>query len=190
MERIDYILIDKSLQQFVTKVKIMPAFSTDHSHPLMVCKGTLDPPGKGYWKLNNKLLDDEKFISTAVKTITEVLTDPEMDIFEKWELMKFSVKQKAIIRGSEIKMSEKNKLDALRKKLDEAVTQRDLINLNQNDPNVIRLFNDHNDRIDSLNQEIEQIHLSRTESAMYRTKAQWYQYAEKPTKYFFCTRST
>lgn len=62
MERLDYILTDSSVRQFVKKAHIMPAFMSDHANPVLELCCSASPPGKGYWKLNLKLLEDEKFL--------------------------------------------------------------------------------------------------------------------------------
>lgn len=68
----------------------------------------------------------------------------------------------------------------MRKKLKE----RDKLDIETNQESIQTLFNDHNDRIDSLNKEIDDIMNKRTEGAMHRSRAQWYQCAEKSSKYF------
>lgn len=125
MERLDYILIDSSLHQFVKNSKIAPAFMSDHAHPVIELQCSASPPGPGFWKLNTSLLEDEKFICDVVDRLTNVLGDQTLGIFERWELMKFSVKQAAIIRGSEIVKSNKNKLKVLKKKLEDVTIERD-----------------------------------------------------------------
>lgn len=182
MERIDYILMDSSLHQFITDTTIMPAFVSDHANPVILLRIASSPPGPGFWKLNVKLLDDEKFINNVIQKMTDTLSDVEMDIFDRWELMKFSVKQCAIIRGSEIVKSDKNKLYALRKKLEDVTQQRDA--LHQNTHDFINLFNDHSDQITAISNEIDEIMSKRTEAAMMRCKANWYENAEKSSSYF------
>lgn len=95
MERLDYILIDSSLTQFVQTSKILPAFASDHAMPVVYFQFSVTPPGPGYWKLNIKLLDDEKFVTEVLKRMTDVLSDISLDIMERWELLKFSVKEQS-----------------------------------------------------------------------------------------------
>lgn len=183
MERIDYILIDSSLQQFVKNSKIMPAFISDHANPIIELQCSVSPPGSGYWKLNVKLLEDDKFIQDAIKRMTDTLSDVSIDIFERWELMKFSVKQAAIIRGSEISKSDKYKLDALSKKLQDIVDQRDKLDLADDTPMTV-IFDDHSTQILKIQEEIDTILTKKTETAMMKCKANWYEFAEKSSKYF------
>lgn len=102
--------------------------------------------------------------------------------------MKFSVKQCAIIRGSEIKKSDIEKLSVLRKKLEDVSRQRDALVLPRSDENngndQIILFDDHNERIAQISDYIDKILSKRTEAAMLRCKATWYKFAEKPSSYF------
>lgn len=181
MERIDFFLIESSLQQFVDKVDINPAFASDHAIPCLDLNICSQPPGPGYWKFNNQLLDDEVFIQDAVDTITEVLSQKQVDIFEKWELMKFKVKQCALRRSINLARSEKQKLQVLNKKLKDITKERD--NLDLNTQGVV-LFQDHNLQIEAINNEIDGILTRRTAGAMIRSRANWYELAEKPSKYF------
>lgn len=147
MERIDYILLDSSLQQFVIESKIMCAFASDHAIPMIQLNCSLSQPGPGYWKFNVNLLDDESFIQDVKDRITNVLSDTSMDLLDRWELMKFSVKQAAIIRGSQIVKADKAKLEVLKKKLNSVTEQRDALNLNSAEKDAPILFNDHNAQI-------------------------------------------
>lgn len=185
MERIDYILIDSSLNQFVKNSSIMCAFASDHSRPILELQCSMAPPGPGYWKLNVKLLEDKVFVQDVIRRITDVLSDTSIELLERWELMKFSVKQAAIIRGSQINKGERLELEVLQRKLKQVIDQRDSLSMDSSvSPPINMLFNDHNRQISRLNDEIDKIITKRTESAMMRCKAMWHEYAEKPSAYF------
>lgn len=183
MERIDFILIDSSLCQHVQECDIAPAFASDHSMPYVKFSVSQQPPGPGYWKFNNLLLEDDIFVETAVTTITNVLTDRDLDIFDRWELMKFSIKQVALKRSIQLAKGQKEQLAALRKKLAEIEEQRDQCNLDSFSGTV--LFNDHEEQSQKIKQEIDEIHTKRTEGCMIRSRAQWYEFSEKSSKYFY-----
>lgn len=183
MERIDYCLIDYSLQQFVHRAGIMTSFSSDHAMPYVIFQFTQHKPGPGYWKFNNSLLQDDQFIQDVVQQITTSLTTPQMDILDKWELMKFTVKQCALRRSIQIARSEKNKLEALNKKLTQVENERDALNLNN--VNDVILFQDHNEQINLIKNDIDELISKRTAGAMMRSRANWYEFSEKPSKYFF-----
>lgn len=188
MERIDYILIDKSLHQYVQKTGIMPAFASDHANPYIEMYCSASPPGPGYWKLNITLLEDNQFIEDAIKRITDSLSDSTMDIMDRWELMKFSVKQAAIIRSAQIAKSDRDKLQLLSLKLEQITKQRDSLHLppgqDSGEVETLDLFKDHNNQIKLINEQIEEITSKRTEAAMMRCKAMWYEYSEKSSAYF------
>lgn len=128
-ERLDYILIDASLQQFVTEADIKPMFASDHAMPTVSLSVHYEKPGPGYWKLNNELLQDETFINETITVITDILSDSSMDLFKRWDLMKFSVKQCALKRSINKAKSEKAKLEALEKKLASIQKERDSLDL-------------------------------------------------------------
>lgn len=184
MERIDYILIDSSLVQFSKRSEVLPAFSSDHAIPVLELLCSVAPPGPGYWKLNISLLDDEKFITEVIEKMTEILTDTSMDLFDRWELMKFAVKQQAIRRSKEISRSDKNKITVLRNKLQNEINMRDKLPLDASGSQV-KIFHNHNEQINLLSCEIDKILTKRTEAAMIRFKANWYEFSEKSSRYFF-----
>lgn len=183
MESIDYILIEASLVQYAQNVGILPAFASDHATPHVTFAIEFFPPGPGYWKFNNALLHDDEFIQEAVKVITDILSDTTLDLFDRWELMKFSVKQTALKRSINKARSQRGKLDALTKKLVEVENSHDKLKID--DPETIHLFNDHEEKIHVLKEEINHIYEKKTAGAMLRSCATWYECAEKPTKYFF-----
>lgn len=57
--------------------------------------------------------------------------------------------------------------------------QRDQIATSNNQNVDIVLFNDHNERIRLLNEDIDKIMAKKTETAMMKCKAMWYKYSEK-----------
>lgn len=153
-------------------------FISDHAIPTVQLQITKNKPGRGYWKLNNSLLNDDKLIVDMQNAIGNVFVDlKNEDIFLKWELMKLAVREQAIIRGTQLAKSRNNKLAALEKKLKQIVEQRD------GEPEI-RLFHDHDKQILAIQSEVEEITQYKVAGAMLRSRALWADQGEKPTKYF------
>ena len=60
--RLDFFLISETLFMEVTNTKILPGFRTDHSQILLQFDFGKFVKGKSYWKFNNSLLKDTKYV--------------------------------------------------------------------------------------------------------------------------------
>ena len=63
--RLDYIFLSNNLQEFVTKLDILPSFLSDHS-PFMIKIDTVASQERGSygWKFNSTLLSDVNFVAS------------------------------------------------------------------------------------------------------------------------------
>ena len=71
--RLDYFLISWFMYIYHDDCKIVPGYRTDHSGLVLKLNFFEQERGKGYWKFNNSLLKDKKYIEIVHKIITEVL---------------------------------------------------------------------------------------------------------------------
>ena len=72
--RLDFFLVHDSIFQFVTNADIIPGDSTDHSAIILKLKlhESERGRGKGYWKFNNSLIKDKKYVDQIKNLIQEV----------------------------------------------------------------------------------------------------------------------
>ena len=70
--RLDFFLVNENIFPYVHDTSIIPGFRTDHSSILLKLKLYDNERGRGYWKLNNSLLKDRKYIQIVKETINEV----------------------------------------------------------------------------------------------------------------------
>lgn len=118
MERIDYIFVSSAIRQNILSLDIMPAFVSDHATPSIVFNFISLIPGKGYWKFNKLLLEDETFVALIIDTIGEVFVNmKDLNMTLKWDLLKLAIWDKAILRGIQIANSRNNKIAALKRAL-------------------------------------------------------------------------
>ena len=90
--RLDYIFISSELQEDVSEININPSIGSDHSilH-LNISLNKYVNRGRGYWKFNNSLLEDKRFVEKIKSHIQDViqetfdLPDPRV----KWEFLKY-----------------------------------------------------------------------------------------------------
>ncbi len=64
--RLDMILITEDLIGDIDKTSILPRFRSDHSMVLMEYDSTIQPRGRGYWKLNTSLLSDRDYVESII----------------------------------------------------------------------------------------------------------------------------
>lgn len=177
-ERIDYILISSSLVQNVDNSDILPMFISDHALPTISICIVNNRPGKGYWKLNNTLLDNEDLIVDIQNAIGNVFVDlHDKDIFIKWEMMKLSVRECARKKGIELAKSRNNKLQVLQRKLVQIAKDRD-------GENNGTMFNDHDRQFQLVSAEIEELTQFKVNGSMLRSQANWTEFGERPSGYF------
>lgn len=180
-ERLDYIIISASLQQHVNSVNILSTVFSDHQP--VYCDMTIanHKPGKGYWKLNNSLLDDDTFVEQVILTVKEVFSVyKKSEICEAWDIMKMNVRQKALKRGIEIQRSANLKIKALEKKLLDITKEME----NMSAEYKSGIFTDHAKQITLIKADLDELYTKKTEGAMLRCRANWVEFAEKPSKLF------
>ena len=71
--RLDFFLISESLFMDVTNSKILPGYRTDHSQILLQFDFGKFVKGNSYWKFNNSLLRDSKFIEEIKELIRQTI---------------------------------------------------------------------------------------------------------------------
>ena len=74
--RLDYIFLSNCLQENAKNIDILPSFLSDHS-PVLLTLGASknNRRGKGLWKFNNSLLQEETFRVGIKNTISSTLRD-------------------------------------------------------------------------------------------------------------------
>ena len=174
--RLDYFLVSETFTQFVEGVKLYPGFRTDHPSLGMKVAFSCDKRGPGYWKLNTSLLRDKDFIEKINNLLEIELEDIKPGQYKKkWELIKLAVRGTMIQYSSRKKKSDKNKIEVLERKL--KILEKKLVDSNP-------LFNDTEEQIRLVKNEIRQINKEKTKGAVIRAKSNWAFLGEKGTKYF------
>ena len=83
--RLDMAIISNSLASYLTDFQTLPSHRSDHRPILAIIDFSCFRRGKGYWKLNNALLNDYEYINIVKRTIRETcaryVLDPIYDNF-------------------------------------------------------------------------------------------------------------
>ena len=177
--RTDFFLISNSLISATKRCESHPAISPDHKAIFLGIELKSEMlRGPGTWKFNNSLLNDENYVILINFIYTQIL-EKYKEVEDKqllWELIKME------IRCRTIKYS-KNKWHELKKR--EIILQQSLQKLDHKLCNSENLDQELLDNFAAAKEELKNIYDQKGKEAVYRSKAQWVEQGEKPTKYFF-----
>ena len=166
--RIDLVLSDIAVSHWIKDIYMKEGYKSDHKYLLCDLVPHLAARGSGVWKLNNSLLTNPELVEIINTQIDEALRlGNGLTSQELWETIKCNCisacKEFASINAC-CKRVALSQLEEILEKLEV-------------DENSSSLYN-------KTKADRDQIIKERTESAMFRSKAQWYGEGEKPTKYF------
>ena len=170
--RLDYIFLSNCLQENAKNIDILPSFLSDHSPVLLTLDASKNNKrGRGLWKFNNSLLQEESFRDGISNTVCATLADnTDSNPHVLWELLKYDV------RKFSIKFSkDRSKLKKIDKQYHENIVQSF-----ESNPNVSILQEEYNNSKIWL----ESWYTETTKGAILRSKAEWYENGEKSSKFF------
>lgn len=176
--RIDNILISNALVQYVKEIDIKPSYNSDHAIIKMNCNFTDMPRGKGFWKLNTTLLDDQEHNSLIAPAVDSTLTkyqneNPAL----QWEMIKMQIvsesmsysRKKAAQRNANMKhLQEEISWWTSRLEIDPLGEQIEIEQI-----------------LTKLQSDYDQIMEFKFRGACFRSKCLWYEKGERSSKYFF-----
>lgn len=189
--RLDFYLVHDSMFQYITHADIIPGYRTDHSAITLKLKLNDGERGKGYWKFNNSLLKDKKYIDQIKGVLQEVkqtyAINMQNDISN--EDIVFNINDQLfletllmMIRGETIKYSSIKKKNSIKeeKKLEEEIKElEDEINVN-----ILQINEDTLQNLSLKKNQLTEIRKHKIEGVMLRSRSRYQDLGEKPTKYF------
>lgn len=168
--QIDYIFILRSQIQLVQDIDILPSFLSDHSIPILSIMQDNYPRGRGYWKFNNSLLEDKKFIEKMNETIADQLAQFEFEsVKEKYDFIKMKLRSKCMEYSIIVQKNKNKTLQTCEEKLKKM--EENIDNFSQQEFNQVV-------------QQYHELQAEKTRAALIRTRSEWLQNGEKPTRYF------
>ena len=178
--RLDYIFIDQGTAKFTTRAEISHGYKSDHAIPWIAVKSSNLERGPGLWRANISLLKEEVLKTEIIRKIEECKT-VKLDILDKWELLKYEVKQ-VIRKYAKMKNeSRQNKLQVLIRKIENK--EKEILHIEEG---LASIFTKQQclEAIDLLQKEKEDILQYRLEGSKIRARAKWYQSGDKNSSYF------
>ena len=180
--RLDFFIANTSIADIISDCSIKPSFRSDHSIIELDISMSHFVRHKSRWQLNTSLLKDKSYVDLINSTIQN-----ELEFYEDKSLEQNTSDAKFIIsppllleviimriREESIKYSAKVKHNKIKKEKElikeiEILEQSDNLNL---------------DKINNKKQILETIRKDYIEGSIVRSRIQWLNESEKPTKYF------
>ena len=171
--RIDLALVSGGLDQKVELVEYLGSIKTDHRALYVVVQLEAFQRGSGYWKFNTSLLQDMKFLKLMNQEIRQSLvSSTNKDPKQKWQILKQRIKNSTVKYSKERVSEDKLIIAQLSEKVQEYEAS-------------LPLSKEQDLLIEKTKDELEEKTMERIKGVMFRSKAKWYEYGEKNSKYFF-----
>lgn len=172
--RLDYWLVSAPFLQHCISTDIPASFVGDHAPITIKLQTSANPRGKGYWKFNNSLLNDDQYVNMINELIDEVIVQhPGEDSRLVWEALKLRVCGETIKYSTFKKASSDNKLQALENKLKTIETSL------SEDNQIFTQTSERWSQMLLIKNEINQLYVEKTKGAMIRSKATFLNMAKK-----------
>ena len=190
MARLDYFIISNTLTDLITESNIKYGHRSDHSFIELKIQLNKFQRGPGTWKFNSNLLRNKSYVElinnaiheTTLEYIVPIYNLDKIDDIPIEDLM-FTIDDSLLldtilmkIRGKSIRFSGKEKRKQNNKEL-ELISDIEKLESDQTLRNLTNLIEDKKSEL----QELRNIKLK---GNMIRSRAQWIDEGERPTKYF------
>ena len=171
--RIDLALISKGFSDLISNCTYIASIFTDHSAVYLSVNLDKNERGRGYWKFNNSLIDDDDTRS-AIADRLKVLCDSmqEDNATQKWLYVKSGIKKYCQELSRKVASEEKQIIANLSEKLSD---YEDNLPLDRVQTEIYE-----NTKLD-----LEEAMLKRARKLIFRSKVRWYEMGEKNSKYFY-----
>lgn len=179
--RLDFFLVDNNTVNLpICTSTITHGFKSDHSYVQLTLQGSSITHGRGYWKLNNSLLENDEYCEGVRDIISGTQAESYDSLAGLWDVIKFKVKDHSIRSGKKFKKIRNERKITLENKIQEI-------------KNDIKIFQDQSDHIkvaecyENLNSSQHQLNAIVSEEVkgiITRSRIQWVEQGERSTKYF------
>ena len=173
--RLDYIFANQFLVPFTKNCEILTLGHSDHRSVFLNMEFFQFKKGKGIYKMNDKLFEDDVFKETIKKLIKDnILILKDLEPILKWSIIKTRIRELCQQYGKYNQLKKRQDIDSIRDELNT------LENKLASDIDNLEIQN----RIVNLKKKLEIYNIDRTEAARIRSKVQWIEEGEKCSSYF------
>ena len=166
------------MQHLINDCQIVPNIFSDLSG-LQLCMNIEEKEtkrGPGSWKFNKSLLSDKEYIELITRSIPTFVSKYE-DLVDKglfWEMIKIEIRATTIFFT---RRKAKQKRDEEKELLQQFSNLQEQLRSNLKDSIKTEM--------DRVKNKLKKVTARRTQGTMIRSKARWYEFGEKNSKYFY-----
>ena len=184
--RLDFFLISSTLHKNVTKTSIIPGYRSDHSFITLDLNKMPNVRSKTFWKFNDNLLKDKKYINQVHDTILRLKQQYMPPVYNLHNLKSIEHFQPCIndqlflevilmeIRSTTLKYS------SLKKKCELNEEKQLVVEIQKLELNKA----DNEEMITLKSERLQTLRQNKLTGALIRARANWIENGEKPTRYF------
>ncbi len=168
--RLDYWLISESLDNQTDSIEYLPCTFSDHGFVKLDFRITETPHGKGVWKMNSRVIGSKLFRNTFTSWWEHWKTKKTeySNIQTWWDIGKKKIKEIAVWCSCKLKEETDIEINFYEKKL-QWLEQESVSNYKS---------------IDVVKSKLQKMYEDKGQGAKVRSRLNWFEYGEKPTKYF------
>lgn len=171
--RLDFWLVSEFTPVQDINCSITAAPLTDHCMvKLIVSPINGGRRNKGYWKFNSNLLKNEHYCHDVIRIIEDISKDTALQSYsEKWEFLKYKIRQISISHGKTINRANKQK-------------EIDIMQEIHNTCNKNSLSEQEKQKLIILHSSLDNIYINKAKGAYIRSRAKWIEEGERSSAYF------
>ena len=180
--RLDYIFASQDIINLTQETKITTLIHSDHRAVTTTIAFHNYKRGPSYWKLNNSLLKDIRYLEYMNKTIEEFKESYNQDIdpHNKWELCKIKIKEGSQSYSKKKQQKSRDKIAEMQERLNKI--EQTLSTQPDNKPLKTELV--------KIKTELEVFALAQAHGAQIRSRIKYIEEGEKNTGYFLNLEKT
>lgn len=171
--RLDYIFAPQYTIPSVSSISIQPEPLSDHCIVSLKLRAPSNTRGPGFWRFDNTLLADARFVQEMKTTIQRVLNNDLDNPNASWEWTKFKIRESCMAYVLKRNRERNAMINTLEKRLQFLL---DTHNLTDSSDTV--------SEVQSIKRELAEIAQERANKTIFKAKAHWTQLGEKPSAYF------
>ena len=190
--RLDYFLVSESMLQSINGSDIMPGYRSDHSI-VTVClkRDKVNERCRSYWKFNNSLLYDKKYIELVKKSILETKKQYAVPLYNFDNLcsvsnedIHFLINDQLFFETLLLEIRGKTISYACHKKKTENLEEKNLLSEIERLELLNVLDEDSKKSLDENRTKLEILRNKKLQGMIIRSRMQWIDQGEKPSRYF------
>ena len=190
--RLDMFLISKCFEGYVESTDVCPGYRSDHSMVKLNIDISKQVKGRGLFKFNASLLNDQNYAQLVKNVIKDVALEYAVPVYNEhyvrdhftsiepmissrffFEVLMLTIRRETISFGIRQKKEDQKEVKQLECSISELESKLSVTG-----------SEDIRDQLDATKKQLEQLREEKLKGSIVRSRAVWRENAEKPSKYF------